>query len=711
MRLVSLVLENVFQYQYVDIPFGPGMTLIIGPNGSGKSNLLLAIRAAISNDICLPGVKADNISQFAAKGAVSRIVLKAVQGDVPFTVCRGLAVSDSWLDCGDEPRLKGDKQINQRLALLLGYDLAVLQELAFVQQGELLASCRETQAGARLARWQRMFSLNWLETCHSAIGDFLSNYTITVPEPSSAELNVKRLGKDTEGDTLRTQLSCLPDFTSYVPSKDDRLEPLRQHRRWKRNKARFLEARQQHQKVTQETTELLQRFRKILEELKPKQEWLDQIAIPLVRAKQTIQRYNEYQTKLIAYSAAKTTADKYDKEIAELQVPVKPGGTYATSAEYARRLGELQVQIQTETEFLAHKPEGGICPHCRQSWVVPEEARRQSQARLQGYQDSTRHLSIEQKFFQTYEQKFADYERRRASLQAVRKNIAVPEPPVVAPRDEVAEKLVLEEVTVANRCRELRLQLQNKDQEQLRLQAQRQLDKYAQQIKSCRKRLKQYKVDRATWEAARELARQLKQGKLQHDTLRTQLAVVESELATLRQQIAETQIKEEAVATKMAFKAELQAAREHLHKERLPKQLLKGRLDQITESMTEILASQPKPFSVSLNKDLALQASFGDGRSQPAYRLSGGQQGKMAMAFWLALNKLIAGVNFLCLDEPTEAMDRENRAALATMLEELRTLGSEEGLQCLVVTHDESLRPCADHVIELTGVGQVEVTL
>lgn len=710
MRLTRLVLENVFQYQYVEVAFGPGMTGIIGPNGSGKSNLLIAIRAALTNDFCLPGVKSDNISQFAKAGDVSRIVLTAVQGDTTFTVCRGLARSTSWLDCGEEPRIEGDKQITQRLALLLGYDLAVVQSLAFVQQGELLASCRETQAATRLSRWQRIFSMGWLETCYSGIGDFLSNYTVMVPTPSSDELAVQEQAKRRELEQLNVAMQALPDFSTYVWEKDDRLLPLKMHKAWKKAKTTLVTTRARRKTVAKEAKTALTQFRTTTVELRVKQAWLDTHAEALVAAREAVARFKDYQLALSAYAAAKNAVDKHTGELAGLVVPKLPTGRFATAVEYATKLSELRTRMAAERDFLSQKTEP-ICPHCRQVWVNSDVAKQEAAQKVQAYTAEIAALSTEERQMQEYETAQRKYEQRKTAIQSVLKNIVLPVEPVPVSQDVTAEALLQEESIVTARCRTLRLQLQDKTQERVRLEAKRQLAEFARICAVCRRQLSRFKVERAAWQEAKALYQQLRAQKVTYEQLRTQLSIMWHELLTLQQQITATEEKERTVAAQLAFKTELQAAREYFHRDRLPKQLLRERLVQLTESMTQILAKQSQSFSVTISEDLTLQAVFLDGRVQPAFRLSGGQQGKLAVAFWLALSKLIAGVNLLCLDEPTEAMDRENRAGLAAMLDELRTVGSEEGLQCLVITHDDTLRPCFDHVILLKGVGQVEVIL
>jgi len=78
---------------------------------------------------------------------------------------------------------------------------------------------------------------------------------------------------------------------------------------------------------------------------------------------------------------------------------------------------------------------------------------------------------------------------------------------------------------------------------------------------------------------------------------------------------------------------------------------------------------------------------------RPADSLSGGQATRAALA---AL--LIAGPDLLLMDEPTNNLDAEGRAAVAALLERWRG-------GALVVSHDRALLRRMDRIVELTSLG------
>jgi DNA repair exonuclease SbcCD ATPase subunit len=94
-------------------------------------------------------------------------------------------------------------------------------------------------------------------------------------------------------------------------------------------------------------------------------------------------------------------------------------------------------------------------------------------------------------------------------------------------------------------------------------------------------------------------------------------------------------------------------------------------------------------------------ARFNDGRVQPAERLSSGQKVVMALSFRLAVNFMYADLGFLVLDEPTAYLDEHHIAGFEPVLGCLREFAASRGLQCLMVTHEQSLAPLFDSVLQL----------
>lgn len=79
------------------------------------------------------------------------------------------------------------------------------------------------------------------------------------------------------------------------------------------------------------------------------------------------------------------------------------------------------------------------------------------------------------------------------------------------------------------------------------------------------------------------------------------------------------------------------------------------------------------------------------GRHYP-YQLSGGEQQRVAIARALANNPRI-----ILADEPTGNLDKKNRSAIVTLINEMR----DDGRAIIIASHDEQFSRIADKVIDL----------
>jgi putative ABC transport system ATP-binding protein len=79
------------------------------------------------------------------------------------------------------------------------------------------------------------------------------------------------------------------------------------------------------------------------------------------------------------------------------------------------------------------------------------------------------------------------------------------------------------------------------------------------------------------------------------------------------------------------------------------------------------------------------------GRHYP-YQLSGGEQQRVAIARALANNPRI-----ILADEPTGNLDKKNRSAIVTLINEMR----DEGRAIIIASHDEQFARIADKVVDL----------
>lgn len=84
------------------------------------------------------------------------------------------------------------------------------------------------------------------------------------------------------------------------------------------------------------------------------------------------------------------------------------------------------------------------------------------------------------------------------------------------------------------------------------------------------------------------------------------------------------------------------------------------------------------------------------GIQQSVRNLSGGERTSVSLAYRLALNQQVEGVDILILDEPTEGFSRQQMHAFRDVLQELR-VG-----QCIIVSHENEMEGMVHNIHQVT---------
>lgn len=148
--------------------------------------------------------------------------------------------------------------------------------------------------------------------------------------------------------------------------------------------------------------------------------------------------------------------------------------------------------------------------------------------------------------------------------------------------------------------------------------------------------------------------------------------------------------------------ATIGAVRDVFHKDAAPRFVAQRNLEHLQVAVNENLAMFDTDFRVTADEGLSFQARFTNGSVQPAERLSGGQKVVLALSFRLALNLMFAeNIGALYLDEPTAWLDEHHIRGFEPVLGRLREFSTARGLQSIIITHERSLAPLFDSVIQL----------
>ena len=129
---------------------------------------------------------------------------------------------------------------------------------------------------------------------------------------------------------------------------------------------------------------------------------------------------------------------------------------------------------------------------------------------------------------------------------------------------------------------------------------------------------------------------------------------------------------------------------------------LAKKLQGLQTATLDYLSNFSVPFTPVFTDDMDISCRFNDGKVMRVSRLSPGQKVALALSFRLAQHKAIAkNVDFLCLDEPSDGLDKNNRQRLNLMLPTLRAISQQNNVQFILITHDEIPEGIVDNVIKL----------
>lgn len=171
------------------------------------------------------------------------------------------------------------------------------------------------------------------------------------------------------------------------------------------------------------------------------------------------------------------------------------------------------------------------------------------------------------------------------------------------------------------------------------------------------------------------------------------------EVQSAYEQALEDRKQAEAVMKKRSL---LQAVRETLHRDAVPRILLDDIRDELNTQLSHFTQLFEFPYDVVWGEDGSMQFDSVTGGYVDASRLSGGQKYVLSLIYRCVLAEMLnATFPVLVLDEPTTGLDVQNRELLVNMLRNVSAILSQRGMSLLIPTHDKLLTASADNVISI----------
>ena len=133
---------------------------------------------------------------------------------------------------------------------------------------------------------------------------------------------------------------------------------------------------------------------------------------------------------------------------------------------------------------------------------------------------------------------------------------------------------------------------------------------------------------------------------------------------------------------------------------------LKARIAQLNRYLAHYVSLTEMPFTLRLDDDTrTFMFTTADGYDHPASHLSGAQQAMSAVALQMALFQVMTpNMNLYLIDEPTEALDNENKLIMASMFDRMNRMLPAVSGTMLIVTRDEPLIQTCNETIDLQMV-------
>lgn len=724
MRLLDVEYLNWCQYRQRREAFHPGLTAIIGANGSGKSNFLGGVRWLLTGVNPNPGTLGDNISQFAGAGENSFGVLTVSHGNVCMRITRHLlpesrksklelmALPGSLVEGIFSPpgtpyeTINGDKKVNPRIEEILGTDFDTINEIGLVAQEDIFGFLAK-KPSQRAAAFQKLFRTQDAVRVYDALGKHMSG--IQVPQVG-AEL-----------DALLQQRSEVAPYLVELEQEDRQLPPAAELTTAQGVDQHVLldHAQLTHYRETAQTCASSEQRYSVQMHLAEAsaiaaQRDVDTLqnalnsAGPLAREAQDLLARAE-QASLINASRAELQ-HLIDKTLVGLEqaAPVPPSN-YATDLPALNaELLAVQQKVQRDEQMVRDLALTGRseCPTCHtkvEGGLAIEIARAQRElpqdkVRRQQLMDSERatkthdaHVAAHRLRIQGLEEHLERLRHQQGALQV----LAVPSYDHAQLQERIATAAAYEDG-----LREYQKVLHDRQRELAGVQG---ALAEARRGRADAERLMQtIIVDDEHVRVAQAQVLVREQQIARRQVLDPELARYRTTKATLDRDIQQLQEQRRIALQRRGWLDFAGSMRDIVHWENLPTWTIRRNLQRLSVITNETLELFQTDFRVEADNELTFRAHFTDGRTQTAERLSWGQKVVLALAVRLGLNLRVApDLGFLGLDEPTAYLDKHHIRGFPPVLARLRLLASSRSLQCVMVTHEDTLGPLFDKVIQL----------
>lgn len=708
MKLSRLRLVNYCQHGDREVRFSPRLTGIVGPNGSGKSNMLAGLRLALTGVDQNAGKLDDNISQRMPAGEKSFVEAEFAGHNYSAVVRKQLSPKAKPLltiNAAGAPSpmsLRGDANVTSKLVELLGANEATLNEYVLISQGKLFAFL-DKQPAKRAEAFQELFQLGRYAAAFAATQQHATIVQREVVQQPTAVLELQITDMSTRRAMQWAEFQTLPDD----PDLD----------RWRGEVTMQLAAYDMQRREVSEIQLLVTQIATAEQQLaawqqqrdqvtKSRDEWAaycQQMQPHVAQLREMVAAFDQHQRVAGLRSELQATQVRLEQELSLLVVPAPPSSVPLDTLK--SQLTEVVRQRLAMEKLLQTFMTTGLveCPTCQTPVANLQHKIAEANQLLPGLASEHANLVRVTRDQEAYERAAANTAAQRVSkAEAIARTATQLQS--LGPAAAVVD---------ATQARE---QLKQFDDGTAVVQrANSELSTYVHQMSTASANLEHARAKLAALQAKQaamldEQSVAAIRQQLQHreavasnrKQLITQLNMLDVEIAKQQANLRQLLATAAASDTAQQWLNRVLLLQQYVHRDSLPKQLMLYRLSQLQDSTNELLRLFGADFTVQADDSLSFTATFRSGTVSPAHRLSYGQKTVLAVGFCAAVNSMFAGdVGLLVMDEPTAYLDEPYIEQFADVIRKLRELSDARGLQVVMITHERSLIPLFDEVIEL----------
>ena len=733
MRLEHVEFENFGTFESRSFELDAPFIGVFGKNGSGKSTLVEGIYSALTGDFRRYGTLTEYVHDTAGgnKSNSGSVKLTLTHGDVRLVVKRTISVSAGRgtqtarlkiTDAtGDTESISGVTNVNSRLRLILGEELGLAGQIAFVQQGALTELITKPSA-ARTALFHRLFGLDRFETIWSKLGEAIGK----IPELTLAEKPEDLM------EECRQLRASLLDAAGRLSSVNAQIDTLRVNEA-NADIERWYILQNDSREAVRLSTELAECNRQ-LNEL---QDALGSLESAAKDANGQLEGVKPLRGSLVASLAklneAVAMAQRRDdvqrrvgeliNSMQELREPPKPTATWSVEeeVEFQRLTNEISVCGEALVRW-GERSGPTTCPTCDSIIADVGNLVKQYKSRLDAARTGRASMAGRRAETDTqlkqYDMLLAVYASNKMRLldetERLTKQYAALSTASTESTAECQAKiadLTAQHLAVSNQCHTLetklswltadiasKSELQRKSLQRRALLTETLALTNAKlttgiplteaHIENCRQRVK----------AASDLL-------VQHARLTETSNQVEQQIKIMEARVERAQVLKARIDLANSLRSDLQLARSVFHRQALPAELA-GRWLRATDGyLRKFMDSFDTGFTASIEQldgEYNFKCAFNDGTMRSGNSLSGGEKACLSIGLLLSLNEAISKkLGMLSLDEPTAEMDDDNIGRLNTVLQGVKRYASNTGVQIIVITHSKLLSGVFDQVIDL----------